>query len=178
MASNPVYAFGHHLSEDLVSTRSLGLVGVIMGSRSDWDYMKPCIDMLEKLEIPSEFGVVSAHRTTERTKTYAKMAQYRGLQIVIACAGGSAHLPGITASDTLLPVLGVAPKKEDWHAVGSMTAMPTGVPLAFMGAGSAGAANAALMAARFLAVYDESLRERLVQYYKELAESVPITCFD
>ena len=181
--SGPVYKFGHHLGQDFASTHSLGVVGLIMGSPSDWEYVKPCADMLEKLKIPFEFGVVSAHRTPKRMVQYAHGARSRGLKVVIACAGGSAHLPGMTASDTLLPIFAVAPKKDDSHAVGSMTAMPAGVPLAYMGGGSgpgnnAGAVNAALIAARILALHDEALYERLVQYQKELAESVPFPCFD
>lgn len=138
--------------------------------------------MLERLEVPFEFGVVSAHRTLERMVQYARSALARGLKVVIACAGGSAHLPGMVASETLLPVLGVAPKKTDEHAVGSMIAMPAGKPLAYMGGGSdsgsnAGATNAALMAVSILALSDPILLGRLRAYHDELRASVPLACF-
>ncbi len=153
-----------------------------MGSRSDWPYMEPCTRMLERLEIDFEFGIVSAHRTPKRMVDYAHTAEERGLQTIIACAGGSAHLPGMIASETLLPVLAVAPKKTDQAAIGSMIEMPEGIPLAYMGAGSehyrnAGAVNAALMAARFLAAQDENLRERLRTYHRNLSNTVPYSCF-
>lgn len=179
---NPDYQFGHHLEVDFKTKKSLGKVGVIMGSRSDWPFMQPCADMLEELQIPFEFGVVSAHRTPKRMEEYASSAFGRGLQVIIACAGGSAHLQGMVASETLLPVLGVAPKKTDEHAVGSMIAMPAGKPLAYMGGGSepgknAGATNAALMAASILALNDDEISSRLSSYHQELRESVPLTCF-
>ena len=153
-----------------------------MGSRSDWPYMQLCTDMLERLEIPFEFGVVSAHRTPERMAQYASTADARGIKVIIACAGGSAHLPGMLASETLLPTLGVAPKKTDEQAVGSMIAMPAGKPLAYMGGGSepgnnAGAVNAALMAANILALHDADLRQHLKAYHDNLRDSVPFTCY-
>ncbi|MFZ2253514.1 MAG: 5-(carboxyamino)imidazole ribonucleotide mutase [Minisyncoccia bacterium] len=162
--------------------KALGKIGIIMGSQSDWPFMQPCADMLETLKIPFEFGVVSAHRTPERMVQYAHTAADRGLQIIIACAGGSAHLPGMVASETLLPTLGVAPKKDDVHAVGSMIAMPAGKPLAYMGGGSgpsknAGATNAALMAANILALGDSEIRNRLSEYHNQLRDSVPFNCF-
>ena len=180
--SNPTYSFGHPLPSDFAEREAEGKVGVIMGSQSDWPFMQPCTNMLEKLQIPFEFGVVSAHRTPERMVQYAHFAFNRGLNVVIACAGGSAHLPGMVASETLLPTLGVAPKKTDEHAVGSMIAMPAGKPLAYMGGGSgpgknAGAANAALMAASILALEDGELRKRLQAYHDNLRDSVPFTCF-
>lgn len=182
-SSNPSYKFGFHLPSNFTEIGSRGLVAVIMGSRSDWPFMRPCTDMLERLEIPFEFGVVSAHRTLERTKAYAERAFDRGLKVIIACAGGSAHLPGIVASATLLPVFGVTPKKDDTDAVGSMVAMPAGKPLGYMGGGSgpgknAGAENAALMAARILVLSDSALWGRLWKYNEELRDSVPFTCFD
>lgn len=179
---NPDYKYGHALLSDFHLVDSQGKVGVIMGSRSDWPYMQPCTDTLEQLKIPFEFGVVSAHRTPERMTDYARSAHERGLHVIIACAGGSAHLPGMVASETTLPTLAVAPKKSDEHAVGSMIAMPSGKPLAYMGGGSgpgknAGAVNAALMAASILALSDEKLLERLQSYHNDLRESVPYTCF-
>lgn len=178
----PHYSFGHPLTPDFAGHRAAGKVGIIMGSQSDWTFMQPCADELEKLKIPFEFGVVSAHRTPERMVLYAHTAYDRGLLVIIACAGGSAHLPGMVASETLLPVLGVSPKKDDIHAVGSMIAMPAGKPLAYMGGGSgpgknAGATNAALMAANILALSDLNLRHRLMGYHTNLRDSVPFNCF-
>lgn len=178
----PNYTFGKHLHSSDTDAKSQGVVGVIMGSRSDWPYMQPCTDMLEQLEITFEYGVVSAHRTPGRMSAYAKDAEERGLKVIIACAGGSAHLPGMVASETLLPTLGVAPKKTDEHAVGSMIAMPAGKTLAYMGGGSgpgknAGAVNAALQAASILALNDSELRNRLRAYHNSLRDSVPFTCY-
>lgn len=179
---HPTYSFGHPLKPDFTQRLAKGMVGVIMGSRSDWPFMQPCTDTLEALSIPFEFGVVSAHRTPQRMVDYAQTAMGRGLQIIIACAGGSAHLPGMVASETLLPTFGVAPKKSDEHAVGSMIAMPAGKPLGYMGGGSgpgnnAGATNAALMAASILALGDDDIRSRLRGYHDHLRNSVPFTCF-
>lgn len=181
-ALNPNYQFGHHLEADFVQQEAQGIVGIIMGSRSDWPFLQPCTDLLEQLKIPFEFGVVSAHRTPERMTQYAQTAFHRGLQVIIACAGGSAHLPGMIASETILPTLGVAPKKTDEHAVGSMIAMPAGKPLGYMGGGSApgknaGATNAALMAASILALSDGEIHDRLCAYHNQLRDSVPFTCF-
>lgn len=181
-ASNPSYRFGHSLDSGFETKESLGKVGLVMGSPSDWLSVQPCADMLEELKIPFEFGVVSAHRTPDRMVKYARTASGRGLQVLIACAGGSAHLPGMVASETLLPVLGVVPRKDDLHAVGSMIAMPAGKPLAYMGGGSgpgknAGATNAALMAGSILSLNDSDLRDRLKEYHNNLRDSVPFTCF-
>lgn len=179
---NPNYSFGEPLDADFITRGTNAWAGVIMGSQSDWPFMKPCTDMLEEFQIPFEFGIVSAHRTPERMVQYAHSAEERGLQVIIACAGGSAHLPGMVASETLLPVLGVAPKKDDHHAVGSMIAMPAGKPLAYMGGGSgpgksAGAVNAALFAASIIALSNESVRTCLRKYHYQLRDSVPFNCF-
>jgi 5-(carboxyamino)imidazole ribonucleotide mutase len=178
----PNYKFGHHLKPVFAAKVSRGIIGVIMGSQSDWPFVHPCTDMLEKLEIPFEFGVVSAHRTAERMMQYAHAAADRKLKIIIACAGGSAHLPGMVASELLLPTFGIAPKKDDVHAVGSMIAMPEGKPLGYMGGGSgpgrnAGAVNAALMAARILALNDSDIRARLAEYDRKLRDGVPFTSY-
>jgi len=182
-ATNPKYQFGHHLNDGFENRHSLGQVGVIMGSDSDWPFMQPCTDTLEQLQISFEYGVVSAHRTSRRMQLYAHTAADRGLQVIVACAGGSAHLPGMVASDTSVPTFGVAPKKTDEHAVGSMIAMPAGKPLGYMGGGSepgknAGAINAALMAANILAWHDIGLRSRLQTYHDTLRDSVPFKCHD
>jgi 5-(carboxyamino)imidazole ribonucleotide mutase len=179
---SPEYRFGLPLRKGFNAFTLGGAVGVIMGSRSDWPFMEPCTKMLEFLEINFEFGVVSAHRTPQRMIDYAHTAEDRGLHVIIACAGGSAHLPGMTASETVLPVLAVAPKKTDQAAIGSMIEMPEGIPLSYMGGGSetyrnAGAVNAALQAAQILALHDEPLRARLGKYYENLTENVPFTCF-
>lgn len=173
-ADSPNYTFGFPLEPDFAKKKTQAKVSVIMGSRTDWLSIKPAADTLEDLRIPFEFGVVSAHRTPERMEQYARTAKERGIRVIIACAGGSAHLPGMIASSTLLPTLGVAPKKEDIHAVGSMIAMPAGKPLGYMGANGV---NAALMAARILALCDENIRRRLQEYDDNLRDSVPLTCF-
>lgn len=180
--ATPDYQFGHHIGPDFETAMSPGKIGIIMGSQSDWPFMQPCAEMLESLEILFEFGVVSAHRTPERMARYAHTAAHRGLHVIIAGAGGSAHLPGMVASETLVPTLGVAPKKTDEHAVGSMIAMPEGKPLGYMGGGSdrgknAGAVNAALMAASILALSDPNVRDQLEEYHNHLRDSVPYRCF-
>lgn len=179
----PMYRFGTHLTQEFDKLPAPGPVAVIMGSTSDWQYAHPCTNMLERLEIEFEYGVVSAHRTPDRMERYLRCAAERGFKAIITCAGGSAHLPGMAASHTLLPVFGFSPKKTDVHAVGSMIDMPAGVPLAYMGGGSepgrnAGATNAALLVARIFAVYDPNLRARLAKYVKEdLHDKVPFACF-
>ncbi len=179
---NPSYKFGFHLQPTFANVPSKGLVGVIMGSDSDWPFMQPCADTLEALEIPFELGVVSAHRTPGRMTSYAGTAESRGIRVIIACAGGSAHLPGMSASENIIPVLAVSTKRDDYFAVGSMICMPAGIPLAYMGGGSApgknaGAVNAALMAARILAPSHRKFRDALVAYTRQLQESVPFQCF-
>lgn len=172
--------YGVKLTEEGMLSKTNCSVGLVMGSDSDWPYIRPAATMLERLKIRYEYGVVSAHRTHERLSLYGTQAMVRGLKSIIACAGGSAHLPGMLASMTLLPVYGVAPKKSDGAAVGSMIAMPSGKPLAYMGGGSddpgkgnAGASNAALHVARTLALFDLDLAERLRQFDEELTNSIP-----
>lgn len=176
------YKHAHEIDFDRLSPTP-GIVGVIMGSRSDWPYMRPCCDVLDQLAVPFEYGIVSAHRTHKRMERYAESALHREIDVIIACAGGSAHLPGMVASMTLAPVLGVAPKKSDEHAVGSMIAMPFGAPLAYMGGGSAeyknaGAQNAALFAIRILAFRDGILFKKLSEWVSAQAKDVPYTCHD
>lgn len=155
-------------------------VGVVMGSDSDWKYMSPVCDVLEFFGICHEDIVLSAHRTEERMRSYAEHAHRREIKIVIAMAGGSAHLPGMLASMMpLVPVLGVAPLKRDPEAVGSMIAMPAGKPLAYMGGGSepgrnAGATNAGIMAATILAMTNMSLMAKIKAYHVSLAALVPL----
>ena len=176
-----MYSLGQVLTEESVSEdpRSTdALVGVIMGSDSDWPTVKPCCDVLEILQIPFEFGVVSAHRTPKRMRKYAECAQYRGIQVIIACAGGSAHLPGMTASETILPVLGFGPTSKTFgpmDVIGSNVRMPAGVPMSFMGLDEAGAKNAALQAVRIISLQDAVLRVRLVQYIENQTNAVPFS---
>ncbi len=140
------------------------LVGVIMGSRSDWETMQHACETLEELEVPFETRVVSAHRTPEQMAEYAKGAAGRGLQVVIAGAGGAAHLPGMTAAHTTLPVLGVPVESHALKGMDSLLSiaqMPAGVPVGTLAIGRSGAVNAALLAASIVALHDEGVRERL-----------------
>lgn len=152
------------------------LVGVIMGSRSDWETLRHTAETLEKLGIPHETRVVSAHRTPERLFDYAKQAAGRGLKVIIAGAGGAAHLPGMAASMTHLPVLGVPVQSAALAGVDSLLSivqMPAGVPVGTLAIGRAGAVNAALLAASILALEDAALAERLVAWRAAQTESVP-----
>jgi len=140
------------------------LVGVLMGSRSDWETMRHAVAVLEELGVPCEASVVSAHRTPELLFEYAAAAEARGLEVLIAGAGGAAHLPGMTAARTLLPVIGVPVESAVLRGVDSLLSivqMPAGVPVATMAIGRAGAVNAGLMAAAILARRDEALRAAL-----------------
>jgi 5-(carboxyamino)imidazole ribonucleotide mutase len=130
------------------------LVGIIMGSSSDWETLKPAAEVLDKINVPYELRVVSAHRTPDLLFEYAATAQSRGLEVIIAGAGGAAHLPGMTAAKTLLPVLGVPVQSQALNGMDSLLSivqMPRGVPVATFAIGPAGAANAALFAAAVLA---------------------------
>ncbi len=150
------------------------LVGVIMGSSSDWPTMKTAVAMLDRFEIPCESQVVSAHRTPERLRQYATSAADRGLQVIIAGAGGAAHLPGMVAAWTTVPVLGVPIESRALRGMDSLLSivqMPRGVPVGTLAIGEAGATNAGLLAARMLAVHDPALREKLSRYAQEQAEA-------
>ena len=154
------------------------LVGVIMGSRSDWETLRHTAETLEKLRIAHETRVVSAHRTPERLFDYAKQAAGRGLKVIIAGAGGAAHLPGMAASMTHLPVLGVPVQSAALAGVDSLLSivqMPAGVPVGTLAIGRAGAVNAALLAASILALEDAALAERLIAWRTAQTESVPET---
>jgi 5-(carboxyamino)imidazole ribonucleotide mutase len=143
------------------------LVGIIMGSRSDWETMRHAADMLEALGVPYEAKVVSAHRTPERLYDYAKTAEGRGLKVVIAGAGGAAHLPGMCASMTALPVLGVPVESKALSGMDSLLSivqMPAGIPVGTLAIGKAGAANAGLLAAAILATTDPALAGRLAAW--------------
>jgi 5-(carboxyamino)imidazole ribonucleotide mutase len=152
------------------------LVGVIMGSRSDWETLRHTAETLEKLSIAHETRVVSAHRTPERLFDYAKQAAGRGLKVIIAGAGGAAHLPGMAASMTHLPVLGVPVQSAALAGVDSLLSivqMPAGVPVGTLAIGRAGAVNAALLAASILALEDAALATRLIAWRAAQTESVP-----
>ena len=145
-------------------TDSAPLIGIIMGSRSDWETMREASATLTALEIPHECKVVSAHRTPERLYDYAKSAADRGLQCIIAGAGGAAHLPGMAASMTRLPVLGVPVQSKALDGMDSLLSivqMPAGIPVGTLAIGKAGATNAALLAAAMLANNDAALESRL-----------------
>ena len=154
------------------------LVGIIMGSQSDWDTMKNAHDILHDLNIPHECKIVSAHRTPDRMVDYAKTAKDRGIQIIIAGAGGAAHLPGMVASLTTLPVLGVPVKSKALKGMDSLLSiaqMPGGVPVGTLAIGDAGAKNAALLAASILANTDEAIDRAYRHYRKNATNAVAET---
>ncbi|MBU6398054.1 MAG: 5-(carboxyamino)imidazole ribonucleotide mutase [Rhodospirillales bacterium] len=155
---------------------SAPLVGIIMGSRSDWPVMEHAAQMLEKLGVPFEAKVVSAHRTPERLFQYAKSAEGRGIKIIIAGAGGAAHLPGMAAAMTNLPVLGVpvaVTALQGQDALLSIVQMPGGIPVGTLAIGKPGAINAGILAASILALYDPALRDRVAALRAEQTASVP-----
>jgi 5-(carboxyamino)imidazole ribonucleotide mutase len=157
------------------------LVGIIMGSRSDWETMSHAARILDELAVPHEVRVVSAHRTPDLLFEYAASAAERGLRVIIAGAGGAAHLPGMTAAKTRLPVLGVPVQSKALSGVDSLLSiaqMPAGIPVGTLAIGNAGAANAGLLAAAILALGDAALAVRLEQYRQRqtavvLADSDP-----
>lgn len=151
-------------------------VGIIMGSQSDWATMREAADLLDELAIPYEARIVSAHRTPDRLWDYGKSAVDNGLQVIIAGAGGAAHLPGMMASKTRVPVIGVPVQTKALSGVDSLYSilqMPRGFPVATMAIGAAGAANAALMAAGILALQDAEIAKRLDAWRAALAASIP-----
>lgn len=153
----------------------MALVGVIMGSISDWETMEHACKVLEELEIPYEKEVISAHRTPDDLFEYAKTARKRGLKVIIAGAGGAAHLPGMTASQTNLPVIGVPVQSKALNGLDSLLSiaqMPGGVPTATMAIGKAGATNAGLLAAQIIGAFDEKTAEKLETYRDGLKAKV------
>lgn len=151
------------------------VVGILMGSDSDWDVMQEAAKVLQQMAIPFEMKVSSAHRTPERTHQYASEAAQRGIQILIAGAGAAAHLAGVIAASTPLPVIGVplaATTLQGLDALLATVQMPGGVPVATMAVGKAGARNAALFAVRILALSDTQLAEKLVKFNQDMAEAV------
>ena len=156
---------------DNLSTQ-IPCVGIIMGSRSDWDTMRHASEILVELAIPHECQIVSAHRTPDWMFDYATKAEERGLRVIIAGAGGAAHLPGMTAASTILPVLGVPVRSralQGFDSLLSIVQMPKGIPVATHAIGEDGAVNAALQAAAILAVSDADVRERLRAYREKTA---------
>ena len=152
------------------------LVGIIMGSTSDWETMRHASETLDALEVAHETRVVSAHRTPKRLYDYAHSAKSRGLKAIIAGAGGAAHLPGMAASMTELPVLGVPVESKALQGMDSLLSivqMPAGIPVGTLAIGKAGAINAALLAAAMLANHDEALAGRLAEWRKKQTDAVP-----
>ena len=151
------------------------LVGIIMGSRSDWETLKAASDILNELYVAHECRVVSAHRTPAWMFEYAQAAAERGLKVIIAGAGGAAHLPGMVASSTILPVLGVPVQSKTLNGLDSLLSivqMPGGIPVGTLAIGAAGAKNAGLLAARILALSDAQLRDRLQTWIDRQTSSV------
>ena len=151
------------------------LAGVIMGSRSDWETMQNAVQVLEEFQVPYEAQVVSAHRTPDVMAEYARTACERGLKVIIAGAGGAAHLPGMVASQTVLPVIGVPVQSRALQGLDSLLSivqMPGGIPVATTAIGNAGAKNAALLAVRILAVHDSRLHQALVDFHTTQTENV------
>ena len=151
------------------------LVGVIMGSKSDWPTMKNAIDMLEEFDVPYEVKVVSAHRTPDLMFEYAETAQERGLEVIIAGAGGSAHLPGMVASKTLIPVLGVPVKSRALSGKDSLLSivqMPGGIPVGTLAIGDAGAKNAGIIAAQIVGNHNEKIRKKVAKFRSEQTQNI------
>jgi len=151
------------------------LVGIIMGSQSDWDTLRHAAEMLGRLGVPHETRIVSAHRTPDRLRDYAASARQRGLRVIIAGAGGAAHLPGMCAAWTPLPVLGVPVETHSLKGMDSLLSivqMPAGVPVGTLAIGRAGAINAALLAAAILAIGDPALADRLDALRQEQTSAV------
>lgn len=151
------------------------LVGIIMGSKSDWPTLEHAAQVLDKLGVSYECKVVSAHRTPDLLFDYAKTAESRGLQVIIAGAGGAAHLPGMCASQTLLPVLGVPVQSHALNGLDSLLSivqMPGGIPVATLAIGKAGATNAAILAAQILALQHPSIRSALETFRRDQTDTV------
>ncbi len=151
------------------------LVGIIMGSKSDWETMREAANILQQFGIPHECKVVSAHRTPQLMNQYAAEAEARGLKVIIAGAGGAAHLPGMVASQTIVPVLGVPVQSKALSGMDSLLSivqMPGGIPVGTLAIGTAGAKNAGLLAARILARYDATLAEKMHAFVKKQSDDV------
>ena len=153
---------------------SKSLVAVVMGSKSDWETMRHAVETLDELGVPNEAHVLSAHRTPEQTTDFARKAADRGLQVIIAGAGGAAHLAGVIAAHTVLPVLGVPiqSKLQGLDSLLSTAQMPGGIPVGTLAIGDAGAKNAGLLAVAIIATHDKNLRAKLEAFRKKQSESV------
>jgi 5-(carboxyamino)imidazole ribonucleotide mutase len=154
---------------------SAPLVGVVMGSRSDWETMKGATDVLDDLEVPYEVQVVSAHRTPDRLYEYASSAEARGIRVIIAGAGGAAHLPGMLAAKTIVPVLGVPVQSKALQGLDSLLSivqMPGGIPVGTLAIGRPGAENAAVLAAQILGTTDARVRESVRKWRSTRTEAV------
>ena len=158
-----------------MSNKKTPLVSIIMGSQSDWESVKPASKILEEFSIPHECKIISAHRTPDRHKTFATNAKKRGIKVILAAAGGAAHLAGVTAAHTSLPVLGIPmeSKLSGLDSLLSTVQMPSGVPVATFAIGNAGSKNAALFAIRVIALEDSLVANKLDQYIKKMEKEVP-----
>lgn len=157
------------------SKSSTSLVAIIMGSKSDWDTMRHSAEMLDELGVPNESHVLSAHRTPEATTEFARHAVDRGLRVIIAGAGGAAHLAGVIAAHTWIPVLGVPIQSQallGLDSILSIAQMPGGIPVGTLAIGNAGAKNAALLAASIIGLSDEKVREKLLAFRKKQTDAV------
>ena len=157
------------------SKSSPALVAVIMGSTSDWETMRHAVEVLDELGVPNEHKIVSAHRTPEMMAEFARDAAGRGIRVIIAGAGGAAHLPGMVAAHTWLPVLGVPVQSHALHGMDSLLSiaqMPAGVPVGTLAIGTAGATNAGLLAASILATTDEKVRRKVEAFRKRQTDAV------
>ena len=152
----------------------MSMVGVIIGSKTDESLIKPALDILEQLGIKYEFSIISAHRKPEKVREYGLKAKEKGLEVIIAAAGAAAHLPGVIASWTTLPVIGVPLPTSDLKGMDSLYSivqMPSGIPVACVGIGASGANNAALLAAQILGLKYKEIRDAYEEYKRELAKS-------
>jgi len=157
------------------SESSRSLVAIIMGSKSDWETMRHAVETLDELGIPNEAHVLSAHRTPDATADFARKAADRGIRVMIAGAGGAAHLAGVIAAYTWLPVLGVPIQSQALHGLDSLLStvqMPGGMPVGTLAIGNAGAKNAALLAASIIGIGDEKVREKLQAFRKKQTDTV------
>src|SRR5438876_4765258 len=158
-----------------MAARSSPLVAILMGSSSDWEIMRHCVETLDELRVPNEFHVLSAHRTPDATADFARKAADRGIRVIIAGAGGAAHLAGVIAAHTWLPVLGVPIQSQALQGLDSLLSiaqMPGGVPVGTLAIGASGAKNAALLAVSILAVSDDRVRKKLQAFRKKQTDAV------
>lgn len=166
------------MADFLPSQKTTAHIGIVMGSQSDWDIMSHSSEMLKQLDIAHEINIVSAHRTPDRLRNYAASAAQRGLKIIIAGAGGAAHLPGMIAAWTYLPVLGVPMQTHTLNGQDSLLSivqMPAGVPVGTLAIGKAGAINAALLATSILSISDKTLAKRLIAWRQKQTDSVTLS---